>query len=201
MFTLGNSKLKKDNIASYALPAIKTCPSAGVCKQYCYGKSGNYCYPKVKQCHENNLQAIRNRTFSSLAWSSAFRLKSKGVTHYRLNSSGDIFSNAYLKDIIYLAKNHPSLTFYAYTKEIRRIKAYKGIIPSNLFFIYSLGGVDDHLIDMKKDRHAKIFNDEKSLKKAGYANASKSDLVALGKNKRISLIAHGAVAKFREAVK
>lgn len=48
----------------------------------------------------------------------------------------------------------------------------------NFVFIYSMGGKEDHLIDVKKDRHDDIFPDEETLTRAGYENQEKSDLMA-----------------------
>ena len=57
-------------------------------------------------------------------------------------------------------------------------------------FIFSYGGKQDHLIDDKKDRHAKIFNNQAELLEAGYIDASGDDLKALTSVKKVGLIYH-----------
>jgi hypothetical protein len=52
----GNSKLKKDGIASFNLPPVSTCPAKGVCATWCYALLAfNGCYRGLK----NGLQHTR----------------------------------------------------------------------------------------------------------------------------------------------
>lgn len=37
-----NTKMRKDNIWSFGMTPIKTCPMAGECKKYCYATKGFY---------------------------------------------------------------------------------------------------------------------------------------------------------------
>ena len=53
-----------------------------------------------------------------------------------------------------------------------------------------MGSKVDHLINIKKDRHAEIFNNETDLLKAGYINASNNDLLAITENNKVGLIYH-----------
>jgi len=46
------------------------------------------------------------------------------------------------------------------------------------------------MIDASSDRHARIFKTEAELIAAGYANASENDLIAIGNNPKIGLLAH-----------
>jgi hypothetical protein len=63
-------------------------------------------------------------------------------------------------------------------------------LPDNFTLIKSEGGKRDDLIDASVDRHARIFKSEAELIASGYANASENDLIAIGSNKNIGLIAH-----------
>ena len=54
--SLNNSKLG-DKIPSLNLPPVKTCAAGVPCARGgCYGLKGNFTYPKVKQCMEENLR-------------------------------------------------------------------------------------------------------------------------------------------------
>jgi hypothetical protein len=46
------------------------------------------------------------------------------------------------------------------------------------------------MINPDSDRHARIFKTESELIAAGYANASNNDLIAIGDNPKIGLLAH-----------
>ena len=75
-----------------------------------------------------------------------------------------------------------------------RLNFYNYIVENyNLDIIFSEGGKHDKLINCKIDRHARIFNDENDLKKNGYVNASKNDLLAtkfFNTSNKIGLIFH-----------
>jgi hypothetical protein len=63
-------------------------------------------------------------------------------------------------------------------------------LPDNFTLIKSEGGKRDDMIDAANDRHARIFKTEVELLAEGYANASDNDLIAIGNNPKIGLLAH-----------
>jgi hypothetical protein len=72
------------------------------------------------------------------------------------------------------------VTFYAYTKEVSLFKrVIEPDCPNNFKYLYSLGGKEDHLIDLEKDRHADVFPDDAAILDAGYSNQDASDLLAI----------------------
>jgi hypothetical protein len=54
-----------------------------------------------------------------------------------------------------------------------------GLAPANFKWLYSLGGLEDHLVDRELDRHAEVFPTAEALEAAGYYNQEKSDLLAI----------------------
>jgi hypothetical protein len=102
------------------------------------------------------------------------RYKDKYV---RIHDSGDFFSGEYLDAWILLAGINPSVTFYAYTKEVEMVKKRK--LPDNFKILFSMGGKQDHLIDVERDRHAEVFPSLEALEAAGYADQGDSDLLAI----------------------
>jgi hypothetical protein len=45
--------------------------------------------------------------------------------------------------------------------------------------LFSLGGKEDHLIDLENDRHADVFANSDAIAEAGYGNQNASDLLAI----------------------
>ena len=56
---LTTSKLKKDGIWSFGLPAGDTCPNAGACKAGCYALAGRYKMGPVMKKRQDNLHATK----------------------------------------------------------------------------------------------------------------------------------------------
>lgn len=74
----------------------------------------------------------------------------------------------------------PDVLFYAYTKEVQMFREVAvPEAPDNFRWIYSMGGRQDHLIDLDNERHAEVFPDEKAIAAAGYRSQEASDLYAI----------------------
>jgi hypothetical protein len=185
----GNSKLDKSGIGHFSLPAILTCPNAGTCKQGCYATQGRYLFPNVRDAYARNLKLSKNIP-------ALIKTLSQELTGYsgriRIHTSGDFYSRKYLQAWLEIIRAHPNVQFYAYTKMVSLLKSVE--LPSNFTVIFSEGGKEDSLIG-ETDRHARVFDSKDSLLAAGYTDASQDDLLALGPEKKIGLVYHGAKAK------
>lgn len=185
-----NSKLKKTSkdsghrVYNFGI-STNSCIFARSCKAYCYAKSGAYLWPNVQPAFKNRLMATKSDSFIE---SMTTEISRSRCTHLRIHDSGDFYSREYIQKWFKIIESFPEIIFYAYTKSFILFKREK--LPENFVLILSLGGENDHLINTKIHRHAKIFSSEKELKKAGYVNASKNDLLAIGKNYKIGLVAH-----------
>lgn len=184
-----NAKLKKAefNTVNFGIPALKTCPEADKCKEFCYATKGAFRWPTVKKAYEFRYQASKQTNFIEVATST---LKKKRATHVRIHDSGDFYNKEYLYKWFEIARNLPSKTFYAYTKRVKLLKDNMALKPSNMIIIYSLGGREDNLIDQKVDRHSKIFNSIEELVKEGYTDTSKNDSNAIKENHKVGLVLH-----------
>ena len=199
MLTNSNTKLKKssklNNASIYAfdLPAYKTmtgkitCPFAKVCIKYCYAQKGAYTWSPAQNKHNQNYLNTKKDNFIDVIQDEINRKRK--ITHVRVHSSGDYYSPEYLNKWMTIARSNPDTIYYSYTKSVKMVKDLKDK-PSNFEPIFSEGGKQDNLIDYEKDRHAKIFNNERELLDAGYIDASGDDLKALTPNKRVGLIFH-----------
>lgn len=98
----------------------------------------------------------------------------------RLHDSGDFFSDEYLLVWLRIMENSPGVSFYCYTKEVSRFKRLaEGQAPDNFLWCYSLGGKEDHLLDLTSERHADVFPDLEALIAAGYSDQTDSDLLSV----------------------
>ena len=187
---------------------FNACPSAGECAKLCYARNGTYNFPTVKAAHLRNLEfvledlpgwqlAMDEELFHSRfdrsgvardmaapegveldGWLHAWiQLGGKAV---RIHDAGDFFSDEYLLAWLEIADNHRDVLFYAYTKEVSRFRRLvEPNPPINFRWLYSMGGREDHLIDVSVDRHADVFPDEDAIEEAGYQSQHDSDLYAV----------------------
>jgi hypothetical protein len=188
LLTNGNRELKADGIFTWSLPALAAklstgknmlvCPSAGVCANLCYARSGTYNFSNVKAAHTRNLELILD---NPIGWKIRLNKELKGKRYQggksvRIHDSGDFFSDAYFELWLEIANSNPDVFFYAYTKEVAMVKRYE--LPKNFVIIYSMGGTQDHLVDKENDRHADVFPSIEALQEAGYTDQEESDLLA-----------------------
>lgn len=185
---------------------VNVCPSAGACKDLCYARNGTYLFPQVKAAHQRNLMMTMDEPDlwqqKMLAELAAKRFRPKGEPRFpddrdrlvldewteqwmdaggiavRIHDSGDFYSDDYLIRWVEIAREVDDILFYAYTKEVSRVKRLTDDhpFPPNFRIIFSMGGVEDHLLDPEADRHAEVFPDLVSLADAGYTDQEENDL-------------------------
>jgi Zn-dependent M28 family amino/carboxypeptidase len=187
------SKENKAKILNFSIPAYKTksgkvtCPFAAACVKYCYAQKGNYTrFPIVQELMEKKYTLSKQENFNELMNT---EIQKKKPTHIRIHDSGDFYSIKYLLKWVNIAMDNPDVIFYAYTKSIQFFKGCINI-PENMKIIFSEGSKTDELINARKDRHARIFNNVQDLNAAGYVDASANDLQAITTNKKVGLIFH-----------
>lgn len=210
-WSFGNSKLVKDGIVSFNIPALKaadgfvTCPDAGICAALCYAQQGNYNRPNVKRTREENIKKLRQMTEpeqstgSSWGWVDVqaelqidLDLMPKRVKRIRIHDSGDFYSLQYFDTWRWLAYENPHYIFYAYTKRISlyhqlRVESH---IPDNFRIVQSYGGREDDVIDVDLS-HSKIFATVEDLQASGYVDGTESDAPAYNGERCIGLVYHG----------
>lgn len=208
-----NAELREVGAFNWTLPAlgvrlddgrvVKTCPQAGVCAQFCYARNGTFLFPSAKKAHANNLKMVLDNLEE---WCAAMigelsHKRYRGGKYVRIHDSGDFFSDAYLEAWIYIAQTIPDVTFYCYTKEVSRFKRIvesKSPAVENFRYLYSLGGLEDYLIDKENDRHAEVFPTAKALDDAGYFNQEESDILAItAPTNKIGIVANN-ISSFRK---
>jgi len=109
----------------------------------------------------------------------------------RLHDSGDFFSDDYLITWLDIMRKTPQVRFYCYTKAVDRFRRLvEPDPPSNFLWCYSLGGKEDHLLDLATERHAEVFPGTAELEAAGYSDQTASDLLAVLGPKRVGIPAN-----------
>ena len=186
-----NSKLKKTSnlnglrVFNFGIPAQDTCLWAGDCKKFCYASKGAYIWSNVKPAFQRRLDATKQNDFPEVMIE---EIITKEANVIRIHDSGDFYSREYLHKWFKVMESLPHVQFYAYSKSLPLLNGIK--LPVNFTLIKSEGGKRDDLINANTDRHARIFKSEAELIASGYANASENDLIAIGNNPKIGLIAH-----------
>lgn len=182
-----NSKLKKDGIFNFDIPAYKsstgliTCPHARDCIANCYARQGTYVFSNVRAKHEKNLSATLQDDFCEEMIADIITSKADII---RIHSSGDFYSREYISKWFKIMEALPHVQFYAYTKSF---KMFEGeAFPLNFKMIQSQGGI--HEIDESKP-HAKVW-ENKDMIPENYVKAIDSDMPAVtGHN--VALVYHG----------
>ncbi len=193
-----NSKIKAMSgvkTFNFGIPAYRaasgfvTCPYAGTCASGCYAQQGAYVWGNVKPAFERRLDLTKSPAFVTIIDA---EIKRRKIARVRIHDSGDFYSPQYLEKWLEIIRRNPLTSFYAYSKSIPFFMRVE--MPDNFQVIFSEGGKLDDWIK-PTDRHSRVFTSLAELQKAGYADASKDDSNATGKNKRVGLIYHGAKSK------
>lgn len=185
---------------------LNVCPNAGACANFCYALNGTYMFRNVRGAHERNLlmvldhledwkvdmaKELSHKRFQPNGiprlseyvlnlddWAEAWR--KAGGAAVRIHDSGDFFSLEYLNAWLDIARMHPSILFYCYTKEVTMFREHVvGKAPTNFRWVYSMGGKQDSLIDKENERHADVFVSLEEMEDLGYTSQEDSDLLAV----------------------
>jgi hypothetical protein len=164
-----NTKYYRGIVYEWNLPTGTTCPFALECKvtvnrttgkfdihrgQYkCYA-AGPERFPGVREHRWKNFEFAKGGGIPTLP---------DGCRAVRIHASGDFFNQEYFDMWIDLAKAHPHVEFWAYTKSlsywIKRINE----IPDNLILTASRGGKLDSLIDEYNLKSVTVFKSKNDV--------------------------------------
>lgn len=112
----GNTKLSAANIYMFNLPATQE-----VCGRTCKGcyaiKEANR-FPTVQQARQRRYEAALQPDFHRNIIKEISSLR-KPPKYFRVHASGEFFSQPYVNSWRTIAKNFPTIVFYAYTKRIK----------------------------------------------------------------------------------
>lgn len=195
-----NSKLKNTSkilgvrVFNFGIPAYKsasgklTCPFADKCVKFCYARKGAYIWSNVKPAFEKRYELSKTDDFVGKM---LHEIHKKRPDYVRVHDSGDYYSKTYLNKWLQIASLAPDTKFYSYTNSVQMFLNTE--LPDNFDIIFSDSGKQVDLIDQQTHRHTRIFDSLDDLTKAGYVNASKTDLYAtkwFSDNHRVGLVMH-----------
>ena len=144
---------------------IDTCPGAGECQTYCYALKGGYVqWKNVAEGQTQLLNFLYNDPDGFMDMMSGeidaadkkFNKKDeKTKLVIRWHDAGDFFSPQYLAMAYALAKKHPNVDFYAYTK---LASVAQGGKPDNFKINYSMGAKpgEEKQIDFQKTKNSRV---------------------------------------------
>jgi hypothetical protein len=143
---------------------VRTCPHAGKCMQVCYAMLGNYLVqsgPTLRQTRilnylMNDYEGYKDQLHWEIIGHKRTNDRNNVKTVIRFNDSGDMISEKYIQMAMDTARSMPKILFYAYTKEVKTVKAMTNI-PDNFIWNFSFEGVQDNMIDRYNDKHSDII--------------------------------------------
>ena len=160
------------DVSTNEFKIINTCPSAGACKIYCYATKGGYIqYKDVSLSQSQTLNYLVNDWMGFKSdlldkLNSIVKRYSKKDTdvYLRWHDAGDFFSDKYLALAYQIARECPSVNFYAYTKRVGM--ATSGEVPENFIFNFSLDAIGSEKELLKKNEEESVGNPEHRYKMA-----------------------------------
>lgn len=181
---------------NFNLPAVKTCPKAGKCKEFCYANQGRYIFPSVQASMERHLELTKDPKFidymdQEIKWRAMNAFKKGKQLYVRIHDSGDFYNLEYAMKWIEVANMNPGVVFYAYTKCVSMWHSLcdADMVPSNFHLVMSEGGKEDALI-RPTDVRAIVINDLSEMKD-GMMDATGNDMIAM-KSQIVALPYHGS---------
>ena len=218
---LGSAKLA-DDTATFSLPAGWTCPGARECMARADRETGKVvrgrhsrftCYAASMEWRASirNSRARNERLLKGCDGAGEMAaliersLCHKGLiekcARVRIHVSGDFFSGEYFRAWCLVARFHPLVTFYAYTKSLKTWVANREHVPANFRLIASKGGNWDHLISEHGLRYAEVVFSRGQAARLGLAIEEAEDELAYGSDRSFALLLHGQQETGTESAK
>jgi hypothetical protein len=204
-----NSKLAKTSksigakVMNFGIPAYRdinnkvTCPFANVNDKSspcysCYARKGAYIWPAARNAYQWRYEQTKLDSFVDDMVVAITKSKAKFI---RVHDSGDYYSIDYINKWLAIANALPNVNFYSYTKSVKMWKDVisSGKLPNNYDIIFSQGSVQDSLVDVAVDRHAKVFPTYEDMNIAGYVDAMGEDVQAtkwFNASNKVGLVFH-----------
>lgn len=207
-FGTDNSKLRKQNTATFSLPAGYTCPGAKDCHAWfnreegklydgkhqefrCYAAQMEAYLPSVRANVDHNLSLLKAAgSVEKMASLIDLSLPGKSFKFIRVHANGDFFSGDYFMAWMEAARRNPNTGFYAYTKSIPTWVKFKRLIPDNFALTASLGGKFDNMALKHGLRTAKVVFHPDEAKALGLKIDKTDELARDPKHGDFALLIH-----------
>jgi hypothetical protein len=156
-------------VYEWNLPTGSTCPFALECKVTVDRVTGKFDVEKgAYRCYAASAErfpAVRNHRWANFEYvkNGGIPIIPKDCKNVRIHSSGDFFNQAYFDMWLEVARNNPTIEFWAYTKSLSYWVNRIDSIPLNLILTASYGGRQDNLIQLHNLKNVKIYTTIKDL--------------------------------------
>ena len=209
--------MKRVNVQAIQLPAGYSCPMAKDCltksdrdtgkisdgpdMQFrCFMATLEAMSPQLRQLVWHNFDLLREHKTED-AITELIELSLPKNTHVmRTGVDGDFYSQKYFNAWLNVARNHPEINFYAYTKSLNYWINQIDAIPSNYNLNASKGGRLDHLIEDYNLKSATVVYHPDQATKLGL-EIDHDESHALLSDKSFALLLHGTQPKDSDASK
>ena len=168
----------------------------------CFSASQEALFPPVYEARKHNYDLLRSTNFVGMSKMISEAIPKKtGII--RIHVGGDFFNQDYFDSWLAVAKSHPHILFYAYTKSLTywiKRRANRDI-PKNFILTASRGGRLDHLIKPKRLREAIVVFSENEANRLNL-DIDHDDSHAANpaiKKQNFALLIHGIQPKGSEA--
>jgi hypothetical protein len=206
-----------DLLSGYACPQAEKCMARAIqtdngrrildgplMEFRCFSASQEVLYTNVYNLRKRNFDAIRaivaDNTLSEAEKVNAIAKliqsalpKNAGII--RIHVAGDFFNKLYFQAWLQVARNNPSILFYAYTKALNNWIDNREVVNAipNLVLTASRGGRLDHYIDLYQLREAIVFNTIQEADDFNFEvdNDDSHAAIPEQRNKSFALIIHG----------
>ena len=122
----------------------------------CFSASQEAAFPSVYDMRQRNFNVLRHLSSSQMVDAIGTALPPRaGIV--RLHVAGDFFAQSYFRAWAEIARLHPALLFYTYTKSLRYWVAHRPQLPQNFILTASYGGRDDALIRSERLRFVRVI--------------------------------------------
>lgn len=167
----------------------------------CYAASISIAFPTVYRSQKYNTDLVRSTKGRKQLFNLLESSLPKDAEVVRIHSSGDFYSLNYFDAWLDLARSHPKIIFYAYTKALPFWVKRLNEIPKNMILTASWGGTKDELISKYSLRSARVIYSEEEAKKLKL-DIDHNDFSAYNpkkRNKDFLLLIHGIQSKNTKA--
>lgn len=194
-----------DMLSGHSCPFAKACKSKAVetpdglriqdgphCQFRCFSASNEVTYPATYRYRKRNFEAVK----ATRGIRKIVELLEATLPHncgvLRLHVAGDFFKYEYFQAVCELAKRHPDMILYCYTKAIPYLEKY-GVenIPANFRITVSKGGTCDDRITSIGLPIAHVAYHPDIAKANGWPIDKDDSLAAGPKRKNFCVLLHG----------
>ena len=169
----------------------------------CFSASQEVVFPNLRKQRQYNFNLLREAKTTAKMTDLIKKSLPKKATVIRIHVGGDMFNQNYFNAWRDVAKDNPTVTFYAYTKSLPYWVNQLGKIPTNFKLNASKGGRHDNLIEKHNLKYAEVVYTEQEAVDKGL-DIDHDDSHAFLKDESFALIIHGTQpkgSKASEAVK